>query len=64
MENLVTHYKVGETIENHDPKQIAQKIKEMLSSDSQINNWKANAKKAALELNWEKEQHVISNLFD
>ncbi|PCJ01396.1 MAG: glycosyl transferase group 1 [Flavobacteriales bacterium] len=64
MKNLVNQYQLGETIEKHDAKHIAEKINSMLSNEQQMNVWKANAKKAALELNWEKEKHVITNLFD
>ena len=64
MKNLVTQYQLGEIIEHHNPKHIATKIEAMLSNKEQLKIWKKNAKKAALELNWEKEKHVISNLFD
>ena len=64
MKNLVTQYQIGEIIENHEPRHIAEKIKSILSDEQQIINWKSSCKKAALELNWEKEKHLISNLFD
>ena len=64
MKNLVTQHQLGEIIENHNPKHIATKIEAMLSDKEQLKIWRKNAKKAALELNWEKEKHVISDLFD
>lgn len=64
MKSLVHHYQLGESIEKHDPKHIAEKINSMLNDKQQMNIWKENAKKAALELNWEQEKHVIANLFD
>ncbi len=64
MKTLVSQYQLGEKIESHDPKHIAEKISLMLNDEQQMRSWKKNAKKAALELNWEKEKHVISNLFD
>jgi glycosyltransferase involved in cell wall biosynthesis len=63
MSSLVKEYQLGEIIDHHNSKHIAEKINLMLNNVSQIKTWKANAKKAALEFNWEKEQHVISNLF-
>ena len=64
MKIMVTQYGLGDTIENHSPEHIAQKISSMLNNKQQIIIWKKNAKKAALELNWEKEKQVISTLFD
>ncbi len=64
MKSLVNHYQLGEAIEKHDAKHIAEKISSMLNNEQQMKNWKANAKKAALELNWEQEKHVIANIFD
>ncbi|MGB0882841.1 MAG: glycosyltransferase, partial [Vicingaceae bacterium] len=55
MEKLVKQYKVGEVIENHDPKHIAEKINSMLSNTEKLPTWKAKCKKAAQELNWENE---------
>ena len=64
MKNLVDHYQLGETIEKHEAKHIAKKINTMLNNPQQMDIWKKNTKKAALELNWEKEKHVIAALFD
>jgi len=63
MEKLVNEYEVGEIIESHDPKHIAEKINTMLQNEERITTWKENTKKAAIELNWEKESHVIKELF-
>jgi glycosyltransferase involved in cell wall biosynthesis len=64
MKNLVNQYQIGETIENHDPKHIAEKVKYMLANNEKIELWKSNCKKAALELNWDKEKKVISSILD
>ena len=63
MENLVKQYQIGETISTHEPQQIAKKIEQMLSNKTQLTIYKENCKKAALDLNWEKEKQVISTLF-
>lgn len=63
MSNLVNQYQVGETISTHEPQQIAEKIKQMLGNETQLTTYKNNCKKAALDLNWEKEKQVISTLF-
>jgi len=63
MENLVNQYQVGETIATHEPQQIAKKIEELLNNKTLLTSYQENCKKAAQELNWEKEKQVISTLF-
>lgn len=63
MKKLVQDYQVGEIIETNEPKHIAKKINTMLLNQKKLDTWKTNAKKAALALNWEKEQHIIEKLF-
>jgi len=63
MKNLVTQYQLGEIIELYEAKHIAGKINQMINDEVKMSFWKENAKKAALELNWEKEKHVIADFF-
>jgi glycosyltransferase involved in cell wall biosynthesis len=63
MKNLVNQYEVGDVIEKHNTKHIAEKINSMLNNKEQMQIWSGNAQKAALELNWDKEKHVIEELF-
>jgi glycosyltransferase involved in cell wall biosynthesis len=63
MKNLVQEYQLGLSIEKHEPKHIADCINNMVTNNGNMQLWKTNAKKAALELNWEKEKQVIENLF-
>jgi len=64
MKKLVNQYQIGETIENHNSQHIAEKINKMLNDKTQMKIWSDNSKQAALELNWEKEKHVIKALLD
>ncbi len=63
MKNLVQHYDVGKNIEKHDEKHIADMIKGMIEDDTRMATWRENSRKAAKELNWENEKHVIESLF-
>ena len=63
MKNLVEQYQLGKSIVKHDEKHIAETIQIMLNDNKNMILWQANAKKAALELNWEKEKHIIAELF-
>ena len=60
---IIEKYEIGDTIENHDPKHIAQKIDEMLSDKKQISVWKENLRFAARELNWENEEKILIDVY-
>lgn len=61
VEAVIAKYQVGEYIENYDPKHIAERIQYMLDADQSV--WRANAKKAAKELCWEKERSQLLSVF-
>ncbi len=56
IKRIIEKYQIGDTIENHQPKHIAEKINKILSDEKQIAVWKENLKFAAKELSWEKEE--------
>ncbi len=60
---IVNDYQVGEIIDNHDPKEIARKINEMLGDPDKMVSWKYNIEKASKELCWEKEEEVLMEIF-
>ncbi len=59
--NVIEQYQVGEVVEEVQPKVLARKITEMLSS-SKIESWKMNCQKAKAELNWNKESVVLREM--
>jgi len=64
MAGLVRQYGVGEVLTNYNSKHLAALIKGMLTDEVKMEEWKQNAKKAAQELNWEKEKKVITDLLN
>jgi len=62
MSNLVNQYRVGEIIEKHEAKHIANKINLMLNDESKMKIWSKNSLKAAQELNWENEEKIIKKM--
>jgi len=60
---IVNTYRVGLTIESHNPNHIADKIKEMLTNEAQITQWKINLQKAAGDLNWEAEEKKLVEIY-
>ncbi len=59
VKNIITHYNVGEIINSHDPKHIAEKINFMLADESRLKTWRQNCEKAAMELNWDTEEKTL-----
>jgi glycosyltransferase involved in cell wall biosynthesis len=60
---IMMQYDIGMLIASHDPKVIAQEIKEFFSDNSRLSSWKHNLKKAAEELCWEKEEQKLLDIF-
>ncbi len=63
VERIIRHYDIGEFIDNHNPKHIADKINQMLASGEQLLKWKENTKLAARELTWENEEMELMKVY-
>lgn len=63
VKKIIEKYKIGDTIENHDPKHIASKIRQMTENEAQLKIRKENIKFAAEELCWEKEEKIIADVY-
>lgn len=59
---VISKYKVGMLIENHDPEHIASKINYMIENDCKT-SMRENLEKASSELNWEKEELILQNVY-
>jgi glycosyltransferase involved in cell wall biosynthesis len=60
---IVSEYNIGEIIESHDPKHIAEKMMYMLSATDKIEIWKTNLKKAAEVYCWENEEKNLLEIY-
>ncbi len=61
IKNIINEYEIGDLIDNHDPKHIAEKINSILIDEPKLQLWKKNTKIAASKLNWEiEEQQLIA----
>ncbi|MGZ3885423.1 MAG: glycosyltransferase, partial [Bacteroidia bacterium] len=58
---IISAYDIGDFIDTHTPKHIAEKMEEMLSSP-RYKIWKLNTKRAADENSWETEKSQLLNL--
>ena len=64
VKKIIDTYQVGMCIESHEPRQIAEKIKTMLSDQKQSNKWKRNALKTARDLCWENEEKMLARIYE
>jgi glycosyltransferase involved in cell wall biosynthesis len=60
---VIESYQVGRISEDHNPKNIAKHIDEMLNDEEANSQWKINLEKASKELNWEKEKEKLLRIF-
>ena len=63
IEKIIVKYDVGEFISDHNPKNIAIKINQILSNQIQLEKWKKNCKFAANDLTWEHEEKVLIDIY-
>ncbi len=63
VKKIIDNYQVGELIENHEPKHIADKINEMLANKEQLKTYKKNSIEASKQLNWQNEQEELKKIY-
>lgn len=63
VKNIVESYHVGLVCPSHDPKEIALYLSKILDDPELQKQFKANAKKASAEINWQNECKVLKQLF-
>lgn len=63
IKKIIEKYEIGDFIPSHDPKQMADKINEVLANQELIAKWKKNINFAASKLNWETEEQVLNKIF-
>jgi len=59
VKKIIEQYKVGECIESHDPKHLADKIQAMLNNKTQLETYRENARKAKELLCWDNEKKIL-----
>ncbi len=63
LEKIITKYKIGDFIKDHDPVNIAEKINHMLSNQDLMDEWKKNCIFASKELVWENEEKSLIKIY-
>lgn len=63
IKKIITEYSIGDCIDNHDHKHIADKINSILNDNEKLQLWKKNCKIAAAKLNWEEEEKQLIQVY-
>jgi glycosyltransferase involved in cell wall biosynthesis len=63
IKRIIDEYEVGTTINNHDPRHIADTIKIILNDPERLAVWKENCKFASKDLCWENEKKVLEQVY-
>lgn len=63
IKRIVEQYCVGETIDNHNPQHIADKIWQIIADSAKTQLYKANCATAAQELCWEHEEQTLKEIY-
>lgn len=63
IKKIFSKYLIGELIENHEPKHIAERLNFMLSDSVKRMIWIENEIQAAKELCWQNEEKVLDEIF-
>ena len=64
VEKIIRNFEIGELINSHEPKHIAEKLNFMLDSEDKRREWKKNLEQAAEELCWENEEGKLIEIFE
>lgn len=64
IKKIIDKYGVGETIKNHDPRQLAQHISAMISNTARLEQYRQNCIFAAKVLNWENEKQTLVKILE
>ena len=64
IKKIIVQYSIGDCIDSHDPRHIADKINRILDDTETLQMWKKNTKIAAIDLNWEKEEQQLIKVYE
>lgn len=63
LRKIIEQYSIGMVAESHNPQDLADRIREMLSDEKRFDSWRENLKLAAADLCWEKEEQKLLQIF-
>ncbi|HEY9114913.1 MAG TPA: glycosyltransferase [Bacteroidales bacterium] len=63
IKKIIEQYQIGDFIPDHNPKNIANKVIEILVNQQLMEKWKKNCTFASTELTWQKESEKLQSIF-
>ncbi len=63
IKKIIVTYNIGDFIPDHNPRNIANKITEILNNQPLMTKWKKNCIFAASQLNWEIEEKTLQSVY-
>ncbi|MDB5255737.1 MAG: a-glycosyltransferase-related protein glycosyltransferase family 4 protein [Chitinophagaceae bacterium] len=63
VEKMILKYNIGTFVPSHDPKDIANTIRNAFDTPGKLEEWKANLPIAAREVNWQNEEKVLLSIY-
>lgn len=63
IKKIFSRFNIGELIDNHEPKHIAEKISNMLREEGKRKTWAENCIQARQELCWQNEHRVLRQIY-
>ncbi len=63
MSAIIKKYNIGEILNSHNPKEIAEQIILIFNNNDKILKWKNNMKIARNELNWQNEEKILLSIY-
>jgi glycosyltransferase involved in cell wall biosynthesis len=64
IQKIIDQYQIGETIDNHNPRHISDKINSLFQNQEKLEFWKKNLIIAQKELCWENEKKVLIKTYE
>lgn len=64
IKKVIEKYKIGMLLSSHDPKEIAEVVRDFFNDKERLASWKENLKFAAQELCWENEEVHLLKIFE
>jgi len=63
IKKIINRYDIGDFIPSHKPKEIAEKVNQILADQTLMLNWKKNASFAAENLTWQNEEKELKEVY-
>jgi len=64
LKSVIETFEIGEILPSHEPRVIADSIRNMLNDETRMLRYRENTKFAAAKLNWESQEPQLAKIFE